>query len=106
MTPCIVFVTASSQDEARKLARALLEAKLAACANIIPAVESHYWWKGKLETSAEYLLLIKSSREQFSAVSDLVRKLHSYECPEVVAISPDAVESTYLKWWMDEISSR
>lgn len=103
MSPVIIFVTASSQDEARTIAKGLLEVHLAACANIIPGVESHYWWQGKLETAAEWLLVIKSSQEQFEAVSAMVRKLHSYECPEIVALAPEAVEAKYMQWWTDEI---
>lgn len=105
MTPVIVLVTAGSLDEARAIAQGVLEAKLAACANIVPGLESHYWWQGKLETAAEFLLLIKSSREQFDALSILVKQLHSYECPEIVALAPEAVEARYLKWWRDEVTS-
>ena len=56
--------------------------------NIVPGVESHYWWQGKREQGNEVLLLIKSSAEQFEALAELVRAHHSYECPEIVAIAP------------------
>ncbi len=105
MSPVIVFVTASSLDEARKIADALLDAKLAACANIIPGLESHYWWQGKRETATEFLLLIKTSLGQFDAVSETVKKHHSYECPEIVALAPEAVEAKYLQWWGDELKA-
>jgi periplasmic divalent cation tolerance protein len=103
MTPVIILVTASSQDEARQIAHRVLENKLAACVNIIPRVESHYWWEGKLEHTEEWQLLIKSSKEQFGAVSTIVHQLHSYICPEVVSFSPDAVAPKYLQWWRDEV---
>lgn len=102
MKPVIVLVTAGSLDEARAIAKGVLEAKLAMCANIIPGVESHYWWQGKLETAPEFLLLIKSTREQFDALSILVKQLHSYDCPEIVALSPEAVEANFLKWWVGQ----
>ena len=85
-TPRLVFVTASSLEEARKLAKGILEHRFAACVNIIPGVESHYWWKGKLEKAGEVTLVIKSSAEQFEALAGYVRKHHSYECPEIVAV--------------------
>ena len=87
-TPRLVFVTASSRKEARKLARGILEKHLAACVNLIPEVESHYWWQGTREQGSEVLLMIKTSAEQFEAVSAAVRANHSYECPEIVALDP------------------
>ena len=80
-TPRLVFVTASSVEEARKLAQGILDQHLAACVNLIPCVESHYWWQGKMETASEVMLVIKSSAEQFEALAGFVRKHHSYECP-------------------------
>jgi periplasmic divalent cation tolerance protein len=101
-TPRLVFVTASSVEEARGLARAILEQKLAACVNILPGVESHYWWQGKLESGAEVMLLIKSSAEQFDALAALVKARHSYECPEIVALAPHEIASAYWQWWEAE----
>jgi periplasmic divalent cation tolerance protein len=99
MTPRLVLVTASSLDEARVLAAAILAKRLAACVNIVPGVESHYWWKGKLEQGSEVLLLIKTSAEQFEAVSAAVRANHSYECPEIVALDPREMAPAYRAWW-------
>jgi periplasmic divalent cation tolerance protein len=101
-TPRLVLVTASSADEARTLARAILEQKLAACVNILPGVESHYWWQGKLESGAEVMLFIKSSAEQFEALAALVKAKHSYECPEIVALAPEEIAPAYRKWWEAE----
>jgi periplasmic divalent cation tolerance protein len=103
-TPRLVYVTAPNVDEARLLAQKILESRLAACVNIIPGVESHYWWQGKLETAPEVLLLIKSSAEHFDALSDLIRSHHSYECPEIVAVSPQEMAPAYRAWWEQETS--
>ncbi len=98
-TPRLIFVTAPTIEEARRLAQVILEKHLAACVNFVPAVESHYWWQGKLETAAEVLMMIKSSAEQFTALEELVRLHHSYECPEIVAVDPHEISSTYREWW-------
>ena len=98
-TPRIVLVTASSLEEARNLARVILTKRLAACVNIIPGVESHYWWEGKLETGAELQLVIKSSTEQFEALAETIRWHHSYKCPEIVAVAPGEMSPEYRVWW-------
>ena len=101
-TPRLVLVTASGVKEARKLAKGLLEERFAACVNIVPGVESRYWWKGKLEKASEVTLLIKSSAEQFESLAGYVRKHHSYECPEIVAIATHEISPGYRSWW-DEV---
>ena len=100
--PRLVLVTASSQEEARNLAQGILNKHLAACVNIVPGVESHYWWQGKLETSAEFLMVIKTTSEQFEAVAELIRWHHSYQCPEIIAIAPDQIAPEYRAWWEEE----
>jgi periplasmic divalent cation tolerance protein len=94
----IVLTNTGSQDEARKIASALVERKLAACVNIIPAVESTYWWKGNIETAPEWTLLIKTVRSNFEAVRDAIRELHSYDLPECIAIAIDDGSPEYLSW--------
>ena len=94
----IVLSTAGSEDEARKIARHLVDERLAACVNIIPRMESIYRWQGKLESSGEWLLLIKTTVERFPAVRDAIRDLHSYELPECIAISIEDGSSGYLEW--------
>jgi len=101
-TPRIVYVTASSLEEARKLTQGILEHRFAACVNIVPGVESHYWWMGKLETAGEVTLVIKSSAEQFEALGGYVRKHHSYECPEIIAVAAKEISPDYRSWW-DEV---
>ncbi len=98
-SPRLILVTASSVDEARVVARAILDQRLAACVTILPGVESHYWWQGKLESAPEVMLVIKSSAEQFGALAALVKEKHSYDCPEIVALSPEQVAPAYRKWW-------
>ena len=103
-TPRYVHVTAPSLEAARKLARLILEQHLAACVNLVPGLESHYWWKEKLESANEVLLLIKSSAEHFEALRKLVALHHEYECPEIVALEPREVAPLYLKWWEESVS--
>jgi periplasmic divalent cation tolerance protein len=97
--PRLVFVTAPSLEEARDLAQVILEARLAACVNLVPGLESHYWWQGKLETASEILLLVKTSAAHFDALRELVALHHSYETPEVVAVVPEEIAPRYREWW-------
>ncbi len=99
----IVLTTAGSEEEARKIARHLVEKWLAACVNIIPQVESIYRWQGKVDSSREWLLLVKTTQEKFSAVRDALRKLHSYDLPECVAITIEDGSPEYLQWLADSV---
>lgn len=94
----IVLSTAGSEDEARKIARYLIEHQLAACVNIVPHVESIYRWQGKVESSREWLLLIKTTAARFPEVRDAIRELHSYELAECIAVSVEDGGSEYLQW--------
>jgi periplasmic divalent cation tolerance protein len=94
----IVLSTAGSENEARKIARQLVERRLAACVNIVPRIESTYRWQGKLESHQEWLLLIKTSANRFDSVRDAIRELHSYELPECIAIAIEDGSSEYLDW--------
>ena len=99
----IVLSTAGSEDEALKIARHLVEHQLAACVNIIPQIESIYRWQGKVESSQEWLLLIKTTAENFSAVRQAIRELHSYELPECIALSIEEGSPLYLQWLADSV---
>lgn len=101
----IVLSTAGSEDEARKIARHLLERQLAACVNIIPQIESVYRWQGKIETAREWLLLIKTRAETFSAVREAIQELHSYDLPECIAIGIENGSVEYLEWIADSLSN-
>jgi periplasmic divalent cation tolerance protein len=92
------YVTCSSKAEARKLAKALLEKKLAACVNIVEGVESHYWWHGKLESAKECLLVIKTVQTKTGDVMKVIKANHSYEVPEIIFAPIVAGERRYLKW--------
>jgi periplasmic divalent cation tolerance protein len=94
----IALSTAGSEEEAQKIARHLVEHQLAACVNIVPRIESIYRWQGKVGTSPEWLLLIKTTAERFPAVRDAIRELHSYDLPECIAISIDDGSPEYLDW--------
>lgn len=94
----IVLSTAGSQEEARKIAYALVDRKLAACVNVVPQIESVYRWQGKVENTTEWLLIIKTQAEAFERVRDAIRSLHSYELPECVMLEIDAGSQDYLQW--------
>src|SRR5260221_11636475 len=107
MTNAVVgLVTCSSRTEARKVASAILKKKLAACVNIIGGLESHYWWRGKLETARECLLLIKTTRARVSGVASAVKAAHSYEVPEVIFLPVVAGERDYLKWLIESVGNK
>ena len=97
----VVMVTAPDRALARRLAKAALEAKLAACANIVPAVESHYWWEGKLESSDEVLLLLKTRQALLPKLERAVQEIHPYDTPEFIALPLTAGSRRYLAWLND-----
>jgi periplasmic divalent cation tolerance protein len=101
----VVFSTASSAEEAEKIARALVNERLAACVNVIPSVRSFYRWQGKIEDSAEFLLVIKSSRELFDQLRISLEKLHSYDVPEVIAVPVVDGARNYLNWMDGELGA-
>jgi periplasmic divalent cation tolerance protein len=94
----IVLSTAGSADEARKIAQFLVERRLAACVNIVPQIESVYRWQGKVETAAEWLLIIKTQASAFPQVCATIKELHSYELPECIMVEVDAGSQPYLDW--------
>jgi periplasmic divalent cation tolerance protein len=94
----VVLTTCASLEEARKIAHALIERRLAACVNIVPQVESVYRWQGKVETATEWLLVIKTTAGMFARVRDVLHQLHSYEIPECIAIGIENGSATYLDW--------
>ena len=100
----IVLTTAGSAAEARKIAQALVERRLAACVNIVPQIESVYRWQGKVESATEWLLVIKTQAEAFDRVRDAIQELHSYELPECVMLKVDAGSQQYLQWINDSVS--
>jgi periplasmic divalent cation tolerance protein len=101
----IILTTAGSEEEAKKIARAMVERRLAACVNIIPQMESIYRWQGKVDESREWLLLIKTSAALFPAVRDAIRELHSYDLPECIALNIADGNKEYLKWLENSVGA-
>jgi periplasmic divalent cation tolerance protein len=98
MSYCVVLMTASSPEEAEKLARMLVEQKLAACVSQVPSVKSTYWWQGKIETAQEILLIAKTLKTSVKSLVKAVKKNHSYTVPEVIALRIKDGNKDYLEW--------
>ena len=98
----VILVTTSSEPEAHKIADLLLSRRKAACVNIVPKVESSFWWQGKLDSAKESLLIIKTEASLLSEIVDLVKASHSYEVPEIIALPIIGGNVDYLKWIGDE----
>ena len=101
----VVLSTCGSAEEAEKIARSLVEKRLAACVNIVPGMRSVYRWKGAIEDASEWLLLIKSKRELFEKLCAELAGLHSYETPEIVALPIAEGSESYLNWMEAELQS-
>lgn len=97
----VIFVTAASKKEAECIAQALIKERLAACVNILGGVKSLFRWQGKIDSSNEALLLIKSRKSRLAKIIKLVKSLHSYEVPEIIALPVIAGDKNYLRW-LDE----
>jgi len=97
----VALSTVGSAEDADRLARALVERRLAACVNVVPGVVSHYRWKGELQRDEERLLVIKTRAERIEALREALRELHPYELPELVAFEISDGSPEYLKW-LDE----
>lgn len=94
----VVLSTCTAEEEAQKLARLLVEQRLAACVSLVPRVRSYYRWKGAIESAEEFLLVIKSSRERMAELLAVLEKEHSYEVPEVLALPVVEGSANYLNW--------
>src|SRR3954469_15619607 len=94
----VVLVTAPDVKTGRKLAKAALKSRLIACANLVPKIESHYWWKGKIETGAEVLLILKTMRDCLASLERLIVKEHPYDTPEFVVMELKQGNQRYLDW--------
>jgi periplasmic divalent cation tolerance protein len=100
----LVLVTAPDKKVARHLARAALEERLAACANLAPGIESHYWWQGKIERGAEVLIIFKTTRRRLGALEKLILQNHPYDTPEFVVLPLQAGTERYLDWVAGSVS--
>ena len=94
----LIYSTFPDKIIAEKAAHALLEKRLVACANIVPAMQSLYWWQGKIENAAEIMLLAKTTSEQFEAVNACILSLHPYECPCIIALPIELGHTPFLNW--------
>ena len=94
----VVLITAGSEEEAHKIAESLVNGKKAACVNIVPRVDSLFWWEDKLDSARESLLLVKTRASLFPEIVELVKRTHSYEVPEIIALPIIAGSEDYLKW--------
>ena len=94
----LIFITVSTNEEAKKIANRLLDQKKAACVNIISKIDSYFWWQNKKESAKEVLLIVKSTASLLSDVIRLVKELHTYELPEIIAIPIVGGNQDYLNW--------
>lgn len=99
----VVFSTCASADEAERLARRLVDERLAACVNVVSPVRSFYRWNGAVEDAAEFLLIVKSSRALFAPLRAVLESVHSYELPEVIAVPIVEGAPNYLAWMDREL---
>jgi periplasmic divalent cation tolerance protein len=100
----VVLVTTISVEEAQKIAGLLLSQKKVACVNIIKEAESMFWWRGKIESARESLMLIKSSKSRLDDIISIVKGVHSYEVPEIIALPIIGGSAEYLNWMGQETS--
>ena len=99
----IIMVMCASRKEAAKISDKLLKQRLVACANTISGIGSKFWWKGKIDSAKETLVILKTTRSNFKKVETEIRQLHSYEIPEIIAIPIIAGSFNYLTWIRDSV---
>jgi periplasmic divalent cation tolerance protein len=99
----IVFSTFANAETARGAAHTLVEERLAACANVVPEIDSIYRWQGKIESNREVLVIFKTTRERYPAFEERLRSLHPYEVPEIVALEPTCGLQAYIDWIAESV---
>src|SRR2546423_12820269 len=97
----VVLMTAPDRDEANRIAEMLVNSRLAACVQVLPEIHSVYRWKGEVERATETLLLAKTTSDRFDELDRVVREIHSYDTPEIVALPVSAASAPYLKWALE-----
>jgi|SRR5439155_6018555 len=100
----IVFVTAPDLKTARRLSTAALGARLVACANLVPKIQSHYWWQGKIESNAEVLIIFKTTKSRLGALEKLIVAKHPYATPEFIVLPIAVGNRRYLDWISKSVS--
>lgn len=101
-----VFTTTEKKEDAERIAKALLEMRLAGCVQIVGPITSTYWWEGSLETAEEWLCIIKSKRSHYEEFEKAIKEIHPYETPEIIATPIVVGSKDYLKWLSDELTER
>ena len=99
----LILCTFPDSEQARQIGTLLVERQLAACVNLLPAVESIYRWQGKVETAAEVLAVFKTTAAAFPAFEQALAELHPYEVPEILALEPAAVAAPYRDWLLNNV---
>jgi periplasmic divalent cation tolerance protein len=98
-----VVTTAGTREDAERIARVLVERRLAACVQVSGPVSSTYWWEGRIEEAAEWQCLLKAREDRFEALARAIREIHPYEVPEIVALPLVRVSKSYLEWLQREL---
>lgn len=101
----VVYVTCKSKEEAHKIAQTVLENHLVACVNIVPLVESVFWWEGKLQIEEEVLLIMKTKEAAFEGLKEEIKRVHSYTVPEIIGLPIKKGNLEYLKWIEAEVTA-
>jgi len=97
----VVLTTAPNAEESETLARKIVEAKLAACVQVLPPMKSFYFWDNEVQVDSEHLLLIKTFAEKFDELKEFIQNNHSYDVPEIIALAVEKVSDSYLGWLKD-----
>jgi periplasmic divalent cation tolerance protein len=100
----VILITTDTDTEASKIAEVLLANKKVACVNIVPRIDSHFWWRGALDSAQEHLLIVKTKASLLDEIIDLVKQNHSYDVPEVIALPIISGNPDYLKWIDEEVA--
>lgn len=100
-----MLTTAASEEEARRIARALVDRRLAACVNIVPQITSIYRWQGAVEEAGEWLLIVKTTAAHFGQVREAIAGLHSYDLPECLCLAIEDGSPAYLQWIAESVST-
>ena len=102
-TYIVLFITTANTEEAQRISRALLEQRKVACVNIVPGVSSFFWWQDKIDSAQENLLIVKTKASQLNELVRLVKELHSYDVPEIIAMPIIGGNQDYLEWIGNEV---
>ncbi len=103
ITNVVIFITAGTDEEAQKIANVLLTRRKAACVNIVPGINSLFWWQDKLDSARERLLIVKTKASVLNEVVKLVKEIHSYDVPEIIALPIIGGNPHYLEWMGKEV---